>query len=299
MDRFQQLAVFIAVAEEQGFAAAARRLHMSPPAVTRSVAALEERLGVKLLSRSTRLVRVTEVGVRYLEDARKIMSELAEADETAAGINATPRGRLVVTAPVLFGRIHVMPGVVDYLERYPETSVSTMFLDRVVNLLEEGIDVGVRIGHLADSSMHALPVGKVRLVLCASPAYLEKYGTPTKPEDLQQHRMIASVAGNHMLDLKFRTEGRERGMQVRAALTANTNDAATEAALQGYGITRLISYQVAKYIDSGKLRCVLDDHEPEAVPVNIIYREGRQAAARVRAFVDLLAERLRAEPALH
>ncbi len=298
MDRFQQLSVFVAVAEEEGFAAAARRLYMSPPAVTRSVAALEDRLGVKLFNRSTRLVRLTEVGVRYLEDARKVLSELESADETAAGINATPRGRLVVTAPVLFGRIYVMPGVVDYLERYPETSVSAMFLDRVVNLLEEGIDVGIRIGHLPDSSLRALPVGRVRVVLCASPAYLERHGVPQSPDDLKQHRMVASIAGNHVLDLKFKTENGEREMQVPAALTTNTNDAATEAALRGYGITRLISYQVAKHIESGELRTVLEEWEPEALPVNIIHREGRHEAARIRAFVDLLAERLRAESAL-
>lgn len=298
MDRFLELSVFVAVAEAKGFAAAARRLNMSPPAVTRAVASLEERLGVRLLERSTRLVRATEVGNRYLEDARRIMQELHAADETAVGINARPRGRLVVTAPALFGRIYVMPGIVEYLEKYPETSVSTMFLDRVVNMLEEGIDVGVRIGRLPDSSLRALPVGRVRLVLCAAPAYLEAHGEPGHPDQLHRHNMIASAAGNHVLDLKFRTEGRERDMQVNARLTTNTNDAAIEAALQGHGITRLLSYQVAGYLASGQLQTVLDDWQPEALPVSILHREGRHAAARVRTFVDLIAQRLRNNPAL-
>ena len=295
MDRFQQLSVYVAVAEEQGFAAAARRLHMSPPAVTRSVAALESDLGVKLLERSTRLVRTTEVGIRYLEDARRILLELEEANETVAGIHATPKGRLNITAPVLFGCKFVMPGVVDYLQRYPEMEVSTMFLDRSVNLLEEGLDVGIRIGKLADSAMHAVRVGSVRIVLCASPAYLAEYGEPDSPEALRDHHMIASMAGNHLLDLRFQTEGREKMLQFKARLKTNTNDSAIEAATRGYGITRLLSYQLAEHIESGRLKTILKDWEPEALPVNILYREGRQAAAKVRSFVDLMAERLRTD----
>ncbi|MBT7950513.1 MAG: LysR family transcriptional regulator [Gammaproteobacteria bacterium] len=299
MDRFQSMSVFVAVAEEQGFAAAARRLNMSPPAVTRSVASLEDHLGVKLLQRSTRYVRTTEAGLRYLDDARRILLELEAADATAAGINATPRGQLAITAPVLFGRLFVMPGVVEYLKQYPEVDVSVMLLDRVVNLLEEGIDVGVRIGKLPDSSMHALRVGSVRIVLCASPAYLKEFGTPRTVDDLYEHRMIASRAGNHLLDLRFKTKDREREVQIKTRLTTNTNDSAIEAALQGYGITRLISYQIAEYLKIGTLQAVLEDWEPDPMPVSILYREGRQAAAKVRTFVDFIAEQLREDPALN
>jgi len=159
MDRFHLMSVFVAVAETEGFAAGARRLNMSPPAVTRAVAALEEQLGVKLFNRTTRFVRTTEAGQRYLTDARRILADIDAADEAAAGINAEPRGHLTITAPVMFGRMHVMPGIIKYLERYPGTEVSAVFLDRVVNLLEEGIDVGIRIGELPDSSMQALRVG--------------------------------------------------------------------------------------------------------------------------------------------
>ncbi len=299
MDHFQSMSVFVAVAEEQGFAAAARRLHMSPPAVTRSVAALEEHLGVKLLQRSTRLVRITDAGVRYLEDARRILLEVEMANEAAAGINATPRGQLTVTAPVLFGRMFVMPGVLEYLGLYPETDVSLMFLDRVVNLLEEGMDLGVRIGRLPDSSMRAVPVGSVRIVLCASAAYLERHGVPQQPDDLRNHSLIASRAGNHLLDLRFKTTDRGRDRQFKSRLSTNTNDAAIEAVLQGYGITRLLSYQVAAQLATGELQTVLETWEPDPLPINILHREGRHAASRVSSFVDLLAKRLRVDPALH
>ena len=299
MDRFQLLSVYVAVAEEQGFAAAARRLSMSPPAVTRCVAALEEHLGVKLLQRSTRHVRVTEAGIRYLEDAKRILQDIEDADDNAAGINAAPKGRLNITAPVLFGCKYVMPGVVDYLNQYPDTEVSVMFVDRVVNLLEEGMDVGIRIGRLPDSSMRALRVGAVRIILCASPDYLKKHGIPRDPDDLKQHRMIASRAGNLVTDLRFRTKNRERQISIKARLNTNTNDAAIEAALRSYGITRLLSYQIADHLAEGTLKTVLDDWQPEPLPIHILHREGRHAASHVRVFIDLIAERLRADTALN
>jgi len=295
MDRFHLMNVFIAVAEEQGFAATARRLHLSPPAVTRAVAALEEQLGVKLLNRTTRFVRVTEAGRRYLEDAKRILEDVKTADETAAGINAAPRGQLVITAPVLFGRMFVMPGIADYLNAYPNTEVSAMFLDRVVNLLEEGVDVGIRIGELPDSSLRALRVGSVRRVICASPQYLQRNGLPRKPRDLLEHSIIASSAGNNAIDWRFDNVA----LRIQPRLTVTTNDAAIEAAHCGFGITRLLSYQVAQPLGEGKLTIVLENHEPPPLPIYIVHREGRFASARIRAFVDLMAKRLRADKALN
>ena len=299
MDRFHLMNVFIAVAEEAGFAAGARRLQMSPPAVTRAVAALEEHLGVKLLNRTTRHVRATQAGERYLEDARRILAAADAADEAAAGVNAKPRGHLAVTAPVLFGRMFVMAGIVDYLQRYAETKVSAMFVDRVVNLLEEGLDVGVRIGELPDSSMRALKVGSVRLLLCASPAYLQQHAIPQVPDDLLEHSLIASSAGSGLFDWRFATPRGTRTLRVEPRLTVTTNDAAIEAAVHGFGITRLLSYQVAPQLAAGALKVVLSDHEPPPRPVHIVHREGRYATATVRAFVDLLAARLRADSALN
>ena len=299
MDRLHLMTVFVAVAEEEGFAAGARRLHMSPPAVTRAVAALEARLGVKLLNRTTRYVRTTEAGQRYLEDARRILAAVDAADEAAAGINAEPRGHLAVTAPVLFGRMFVMPGIVDYLERYPGTEVSAVFLDRIVNLLEEGLDVGVRIGELPDSSMRALRVGSVRLVLCASPHYLQHHGLPRTLQDLTEHSTIASSAGSNAFGWRFETTSGSRTLRIQPRLSVTTNDAAIEAAVRGFGITRLLSYQVAPQIATGELQIILKEYEPAPRPIHIVHREGRYASAKVRAFVDLIAARLRAEHALN
>lgn len=288
------MAVFVAVAEEQSFAAAARRLRMSPPAVTRAIAALEKRLGVQLLHRTTRRVRTTEAGERCFEDARRILAEALAADQAAAGINAQPRGRLIVTAPVLFGRMFVMPGIVDYLARYPDTQVSAVFVDRVVNLLEEGIDVGIRIGELPDSKLRAQRVGSVRAVLCASREYLRQHGVPRVPNDLLKHSLIASSAGGSSLDWRF--DGRL--LRARPRLSVTTNDAAIEAALHGFGITRLLSYQVARPVESGELKLVLEKYEPKPLPIHIVHQEGQRASAKLRAFIDLMVERLRADPAL-
>lgn len=299
VDRFQLMTVFVAVADEAGFAAAARKLGMSPPAVTRAVAALEDHLGVRLLNRTTRSVRTTEVGARYLEDARRILVEVAAADEAAVGINATPRGRLAVTAPALFGRIFVMPGIVAYLERYPETSVCALFVDRVVHLVDEGQDVGVRIGELPDSSMRALRVGSVRQVVCASPAYLGRNGRPETPEALAEHAIIASTATTSTPSWRFQGPDGPRAVRIRPRIEVNSNDGALEAACRGFGLSRLLSYQVAPQLERGELEIVLEDFEPTPRPIHIVHREGAQAPARVRAFVDLMAERLRGDRALN
>lgn len=299
MDRFHLLNVFIAVAEEQGFAAAARRLNMSPPAVTRAVASLEQQLNVKLLNRTTRHVRVTDVGLRYLDDAKRILADLTAADEAATGINAEPQGHLGVTAPVMFGSLFVMPSIVEYLTLYPKMEVSAIFLDRVVNMLEEGIDVGVRIGQLPDSSLRARHVGSVRLVLCASPEYIRAHGLPQHPDELHQHTIIASKAGNNGLDWRFPDGKNTKSIKVKPRLTVTTNDAAIASVVKGLGVTRLLSYQIAEQLAAGELQIILTDHEPEPRPVHIIHREGPNGSAKVRTLVDLLAEQLRKNPALN
>jgi DNA-binding transcriptional LysR family regulator len=299
MDRLHLMTVFVAVAEEESFAGGARRLGMSPPAVTRAVAALEERIGVKLLNRTTRYVRATEAGQRYLDDSRRIIAELDEVDEAAAGINAEPRGHLAVTAPVLFGKLFVLPGIVEYLQRHPAMEVSALFVDRVVNLLEEGLDVGVRIGELPDSSMKAIRVGSVRRVLCASPGYLEMHGTPHTLAGLSGHTLIAASAVTPTHEWKFGKGAERSSIRVKPRLTVNTNDAAVEAAVQGFGITRLLSYQVAAYLASGQLKIVMPEFEPESMPIHVLHREGRYASAKIRSFVDLIAARIRDNPALN
>jgi DNA-binding transcriptional LysR family regulator len=299
MDRLYQMRVLAAVADEGGFAAGARRLRLSPPAVTRAVAALEEDLGVRLLNRTTRSVRATEAGLRYLDDVRRILAEVEAADEAAAGINAEPRGRLAVTAPVMFGRLFVMPAIVEFLQRYPATGIDALFLDRVVGLVEEGMDVGVRIGDLPDSSMRALRVGSVRLVLVASPDYIEKRGLPGEPAELRERSMIASTAGNFAVGWRFHYPDAERAVRIEPRLSVTTNDGAIEAAERGLGITRVLSYQVAPQLARGSLQILLPEFEPPARPINIVHREGRHESGKARAFIDLLAQRLRADPALN
>ena len=299
MGRFQQMQVFQAVAEEQGFSAAARRLNMSPPAVTRAIAALEDDLGIKLFNRTTRFVRATEAGLRYLEDVQRILTEVEIADEAAAGINAEPRGQLAVTAPVLFGRLFVMQHIVEYLSRYPEVEVNALFLDRVVGLVEEGIDVAIRIGVLPDSNLRALRVGSVRVVLVASPEYIERNGLPESPLDLSDQQFIATTAGNSAMGWRFHFPDGERSVRIKPRLQVTTNDAAIEAAQCGYGITRVMSYQVARHIADGSLKILLPKFEPAPRPIHIVHQEGRNASTKTRAFIDLLAQRLREDKALN
>lgn len=298
MDRFHLLNVFVAVAEAESFAGAARRLRLSPPAVTRAVVALEERLGVRLLTRTTRVVRVTEAGARYLEDARRIMVEMDEADAAAAGVNATPQGHLAVTAPVLFGKLYVMPIVTEYQSIFAQTSLSALFVDRLVNLVEEGIDVGIRIGELPDSSLRAIRVGRVRRVIVGAPAYFDEHGVPETPEALARHRLVVSSGLSPTNDWSFESAGGKRSVRVQPRIVVNTNDAPLEAAKAGYGLTRLLSYQVAPELNSGELRAVLADCEGPDLPVHVVHREGRHRSSKVRSFVDLAVERLRADRAL-
>jgi DNA-binding transcriptional LysR family regulator len=298
MDRLHLMTVFVAVAETESFAAASRHLGLSRPAVTRAIAALEKRLGVRLFNRTTRFVRATEAGQRYLEDARRIIGEVDAADEAAAGLNAAPRGQLAVTAPVLFGKMFVLPAVVEYLRRYPAMEVSALFLDRVVNLLEEGLDVGIRIGELPDSSMKAIRVGSVRRVLCAAPGYLKKHGVPDKPAALSAHSIIAASGISPTNDWNFRQGAKANSVRLSPRLTVSSNDAAIEAALQGFGITRLLSYQIAPQVERGGLKILLKDFEPPPMPIHVVHREGRYASVKIRSFVDLIVERLREDRAL-
>jgi DNA-binding transcriptional LysR family regulator len=294
MDRLHLMTIFVAVAEEGGLAKGARRLAMSAPAVSRAIVSLEQYLGCQLLTRTTRYIRLTEPGLRYLEDAKRILSDIALAEETANGINAAPRGLLSITAPVLFGKLHVIPILCDYLQRYPDMEASVNLVDRVVNLVEEGYDVGVRIGELPDSTMRAVRVGAVRRVVCAAPAYLQRRGRPAHPADLPEHTIVAAVSVSPIVEWKFDTpEGGSIGVRVRPRMTVSTNDSAIEAARRGLGITRVMSYQVTEQLRSGELECLLTDYETRPLPVHIVHREGIHATAKIRAFIDMAAAALR------
>lgn len=298
MDRLQAMTAFVTVVDCGGFASAARKLELSPPVVTRAVAELEERLGLRLLTRTTRVVRVTEAGARFADDCRRILAEIDEAEVAASSTHAAARGTLVLTAPVLFGHLYVMPVLVDYLQQCPEVDAHCLFVDRIVNLDEEGVDVAVRIGELPDSSMQATQVGRVRQVLVASPAYLRAHGTPTNPGDLTQHTLISRGGAAQSIGWPFVEEGKAITQQLHARLRTSSNDSAIAAAVAGFGIARLLSYQVAEPLRQGQLHVVLEDFETPAWPIHIVHREGRRATQKVRGFIDLAVATLRAHPAL-
>lgn len=299
MDRFHLMNVFVAVVDANGFAGAARKLSISPPAVTRAVNELESHLGLRLLTRTTRTVRVTDAGERYVQDCRRILAEMAEADESVTGQHGAPRGRLTITAPVLFGGMYVTPIVTEYLQRYPQVLASCLFLDRIVNMVDEGIDVALRIGDLPDSSMQAIRVGQVRGVVCASPSYLQEHGIPLTPDDLHQHAIVSASSVTPHPEWRFVENGVPRSIRLQARMTTTTNDSAVAAVVGGFGLTRLLSYQVADHLRSGRLKTVLTACEPAPVPIHVVHREGRQASHRVRAFMDLAIERLRNHAALN
>ena len=297
MDRLQTMSVFVAIAEESGFAPAARRLHMSPASVTRAVAALETRLGARLFHRTTRLVRLTETGHRYLSDCRRILADIEEAERHAGGLHAAPRGMVSVSASALFGRMVAAPILLDLLDRYPEISLTTLFVDRIVHLIDEGIDVVVRIADLPDSTLSAVRVGRVRRVLCASPDYLAAHGDPETPDSLAGHNIIDFVSQTPGGEWRLEKDGRHVAMRPRARLRVNNADSAIGAAAAGRGITRVLSYMIAPQLETGALRMVLEDWEPPPVPVHVLHKEQGQTSARVRAVVDHLVERLRKHPA--
>lgn len=299
MDRLQAMTTFVAVVDSGGFASAARKLNLSPPVVTRAVAELEERLGLRLLTRTTRVVRVTDAGARFAEDCRRILADIDEAETVAAGTHAAPRGTLTLTAPVLFGHLFVTPILVRYLQQYPEVDAQCLFLDRVVNVVEEGIDVAVRIGELPDSSLQAVRVGRVRRVLVAAPAYLKAQGIPQRPEDLTRHAIVSASGVTPVSEWRFNDAGKSLLQRVQPRMRTTTNDSAIAAAVAGLGITRLLSYQVAAHVRSGALQVLLEDFESAPLPVHVVHHEGRRATQKVRSFIDLTVDTLRADPALN
>lgn len=287
--------IFVSVAETGGFAEAARRLHMSPPAVTRAISALEEDIGVRLLTRTTRSVKLTEAGGGYLDDCRRILTDMADADAAAAGAHGNPTGTLIVTGAVLFGQMYVLPILLDYLDRFPAVTGRSLFVDRFVNIVEEGVDVAVRIGHLPDSGLSAIRVGSVRRVICGAPAYFENHDMPRTPADLASHRIIGPTGAWISPEWHFGPDGKT-SVTVHPRLLCNTNEAAITAAEQGWGLTRVLSYQVEPALAAGRLMTVLDDHMEKPLPIHVVHAEGRRVAAKVRSFVDLAVDRLRANP---
>jgi DNA-binding transcriptional LysR family regulator len=293
MDRFHELRVFIAVAEAGGFARAANVLHSSPPAVTRAVAGLEERLGVRLFNRTTRTIHLTEPGARFLEDARRVLGDLDTAEQDVRGEARMASGQLSITASVSFGRMVLQPIVADFTDAHPLVSVAMLLFDRVVDLVDEGFDLAVRIAHLPDSSLVSTQIGEVRRLLVASPDYLARRGTPHQPRDLKTHDIIAHTTLLASREWRYIDGGRPARLTLRPRIETNDVHANITLAERGNGITMVLSYMVRDALRSGKLVPVLQIYAPPPVPVHLIYAQRRIIAPKVRAFIDFATPRLR------
>lgn len=285
------MTAFVAVAELRGFAPAARRLGLSPPAVTRLVAGLEERLTTRLLQRTTRSVTLTDAGARYLERARRILADIDEAEGAARAERSEPTGRFLLTAPQLFGRLHVAPLMSAYLSRYPAVVGELTLADRLVNLVEEGVDVAVRIGVLSDSSLFARKVGETRRVVVASPEYLARRKKLRTPGDVASHDVIQFTSLGPTPDWRFVGEdGRPSLVSFAPRLVTNSAEVALAHAEGGGGLTMALAYQVVESVRAGRLGVVLARFEPPPLPIHLVYPTTRLLSAKVRAFVDLAVE---------
>lgn len=284
MDRLHAMALFVRVVESGSLSEAARRSGCSLATVVRRLAALEAHLGTRLLNRTTRRLQLTEAGTGYLGSAREVLRLVAESEQIAAGGLSQAVGRLVVSAPLLFGRMHVAPLLSELLSDEPSLSAELLLSDRVVDLLEEGVDVAVRIGELPDSSLVALEVASVRRVLCASPDYLQRHGQPDRPADLVRHAFLQLLTG--------RGQPRWRSDDIRPRLASNSAEALRDAALRGEGVVQLLSYQVADALREGKLVEVLAEFAGPPLPVHVVHAHARLLPAKVRAFRDVLKQGL-------
>jgi DNA-binding transcriptional LysR family regulator len=293
MDRLEAMSILVAAVEAGSLSAAGRRLGVPLATVSRKVSDLEAHLKTRLLNRSSRRLTLTDAGETYVAACKRILDAVNDAERGAAGEYSAPRGELIVSAPIRFGRLYVLPLAIEFLEAFPDVDMHMLFSDRVMNLLDERVDLAVRIGDLPDSSLLARRVGSVRRVVCASPAYFEKHGTPRAPLDLRDHNCITFESLTSPATWSFASGQEESGVAVHSKLTVNTAEAAVDAAIAGVGITRVLSYQVADAVRAGALTVVLREYEPAPWSVNLVYTGGRFLPLKVRAFLDFAAPKLK------
>ncbi|MBP1851398.1 LysR family transcriptional regulator [Rhizobium halophytocola] len=292
-DRFTSMSILLAVVDAGSLSAAARRLGMPIATVSRRVSELENSIGTQILHRSARSLRVTDQGMAYIAACRRILEDLAEAEREAAGEFSAPKGLLVLTAPVVFGRLHVLPALTDFLAATPQVTARLDLTDRPISLQEEHVDAAIRIGELPDSSLRSRRLGEVRRVVCASPGYLASHGRPDHPDQLSDHDCIASWHQMPADSWSFGAGRETLSVTIRPRLTVNTAEAAIDAAAAGLGITRVLSYQVAAALRARRLEILLGEHEPAPWPVHIVYR-GRAIPQKLRSFIDFAAPRIQA-----
>ncbi len=288
------MSILVTVAEAGSLSAAARRLGTPLATVSRKVSDLEKHLKARLLNRSSRQIGLTDAGRSYVAACRRILEELGEAERAAAGEYSAPRGELTITAPIVFGRLHVLPIAAEFLRTFPDIDIRIALADRVVNILEEQVDLAVRIGELPDSSLVALRVGAIRRVACASPAYLAERGTPKRPAELGGHDCISFEGMTSPNAWSFAIGKSDASVAIRSRLIVNTAEAAIDAAMAGTGITRVLSYQIAAAVRAGALTAVLQDFEPAPWPVSLVYAGHRLLPLKLRAFLDWAVPRLKA-----
>ncbi|MBP2315809.1 LysR family transcriptional regulator [Azospirillum soli] len=296
MDRLDDMLAFIKVVDSKSFTAAAERLNLSKSVVSRRIAELENRLGARLLNRTTRKLSLTEVGQAYYDRCTRILADLEEAEQAVADLHAAPRGRLRVNAPVSFGILHLAPAVAEFLERYPSIEIEMDLNDRYVDLIDEGYDLAVRIGRLRDSSLIAKRLAPNRQVVCASPAYLEKHGTPQTPEELSNHNCLIYTNVPTAEQWQFRVGDQTRNVRVSGSLRANNGDLLREAAIAGVGIIVMPTFLCGDALAKGELQCLLLDYYATESNVYAVYPQNRHLSPKVRAFVDFLAERFGPKP---
>jgi DNA-binding transcriptional LysR family regulator len=294
VDRLDAMSILLSVVEAGSLSAASRRLGMPLATVSRRVSDLEAHLGTRLLNRSTRRLMLTDAGHSYVAACRRILDDVEEAERAAAGEYRAPKGNLVITAPVVFGRLHVLPTTVEFLEAYPEIDIRLIMADQVIDLIEDHVDLAVRIGALPDSSLVARRVGEIRHVLCGSPSYLAERGMPRSPEDLASHDCVTFeglASGGRWMFVKDKSQ---IPVPIRSRLSVNTAEAAVDAAIAGLGLTRVLSYQVADAVIAGKLVLALEAFEPPPWPVSVVHHGQRLLALKVRTFLDFATPRLKA-----
>jgi DNA-binding transcriptional LysR family regulator len=294
MDKLKGIQTFIAIADCGSLTAASHRLDVSLPTVVRTLAELERLLGISLFTRTTRRINLTADGKHYLDVCRAALADLETGEKVLRESQSQPTGRLTVTSSVLFGRMHVAPLLVAFLKQHPGVSTELVLLDRVVDMVEEGIDVGIRIGQLPDSTLRGVTAGSVRRVLCASPEYLKRFGVPKHPDNLAQHKAVYFSGLGPSNELRFVVNGRNRSVAVAPLWVTNSVDSAITAVAEGLGVGQFLSYMVEPFIRAGSLRLLLQEFEPPSVPVTIVYPQSRIVSAKVRAFVDESVEALRA-----
>lgn len=294
MDRIEAMSVLHAVVEAGSLSGAGRRLGIPLSTVSRKVSDLEAHLGTQLLVRSTRTLSLTEAGKAYVSATRRILEDLAEVERAAAGEYAVVKGELVITAPIVFGRLHMVPVITAFLRAYPETDVRLVLADRLLHLMDDHIDLALRIANLPDSSDVAVKVGEIRRVVCASPDYLKRHGSPQSPGDLTDHEIVTFSALAPSEAWTFGNGAAARPASYRARLTVNTAEAAIDAAVAGVGLTRVLSYQIAEAVSAGRLITVLDDYAPTPLPVSLVYSGQRMQPLKLRAFLDFATPLLKA-----